>query len=444
MTMNVAKSLIKIKLAVTSLIVLSVLFTSFPVRANGFFTLSLVTPAEEGAQSWHSGWPLEFKIEPISPDNYCLAHLGPSRLPTVGTQVAMVYKGDVQNCTDFPHYWRRRDASSNIPGGLKAVEFTPDSDQVGVLDSAGRQVVRNRIEDFSNYPTFSFDGQSTLVGPILYPPANELPRSASDSVRDGIGYGANDDLPGLVIISDVGPGVLFESDLGLAGDVTLREKTPAQRRNLAGLFTDVNFVHKPRTESSPEQVSYISTRMNVPSGLFEPIILWDPCYENADARATPFRRSHPDWSFDGPLGRSCNDGQGGVRAVLVEDSGNDSINSVIQAWPNYPDKSQYNQPYPHQMTVTLRAVLVNGDAPDIINDCNGDGVVSVSDLKVKCNGWQTLISNEIYFRITIRNSYIHCGGFQEDIVYVDFDGNGYEFGEKDDCPIDEPEYIDPQ
>ncbi len=149
------------------------------------------------------------------------------------------------------------------------------------------------------------------------------------SSTDGFGYGPNPRLPGLVVIADTGPGIVPDADSG--------PLKPLEARNLAGFFHSVTCELRDRQERTS-----ILAHMNVPETLFAPVFQLDACVGDP-----PDECSEP--------------------MILRVDGGPEER---TEAWPSLSEH-----------VVTLRAFVVNGEAPTALGDLDGNGVVDISDAK---------------------------------------------------------------
>jgi hypothetical protein len=201
------------------------------------------------------------------------------------------------------------------------------------------------------------------------------------SVLDGYGYGASASLPGLVIVADAGPGVMLGQDptVNQSGDYFLRDaQGHRQARNLGGFLSAVSY----ELNNSLKMTSVLA-HMNVPDGLFDPVIVLDPCV------GAPFDPGDPANEIP-PSG--CEQ-----PAEYRVDGG-----PVTTTTPD-----------PNRL-ITVRMFVVNRTAPDTLADGNNDGVVDSKDAVL---AGYTLLSNEVkvQFKILNQNEFPY--------LFVDLDGN---------------------
>jgi hypothetical protein len=240
-----------------------------------------------------------------------------------------------------------------------------------------------------------------VAGALLNTPYLELKNGKVDpvgprtggSVVDGYGYGADDDFASLVIMADIGGARVFDTDFN---------RVPGVIRNLAGI---VNTVSAELVDGRNQTA--VTATMHPLAGVFEPIAVFD------------FSISDPVYAGYDYLQRVDS---GPVTAfhlmseIPVESDPIDKAN-------RYYDEllSTY---YP--VTVDVRAVVVEREAPEFIHDLNGDGVYSAADVRMA--GYD-LVSNEVEMRLTlthdnllIESPDIKC--LPRTVLFVDLDGDG--------------------
>lgn len=224
------------------------------------------------------------------------------------------------------------------------------------------------------------------------------------TVFDPIGFGRSTTLPGLVVIADHGPGLLT-TPLDIENPPPLPDPSnrptpsdffdptyPAEAWNLAGFFNSVTFTFLQNAEAPVGWGKLkLQAHLNVPTSLFTPVVLIDKVID------------HP-IEIDGYL---C--GSASNEAIYRLDGG--PLRCLDELGIFYSFDSILNE-----VTVTVRVFIVDGDAPDIVGDMNGDGVIDIDD--VRDMGYLPL-SRERVFSF---NQYheIAC----ESGAGYDFDGNG--------------------
>jgi len=204
------------------------------------------------------------------------------------------------------------------------------------------------------------------------------------SLSDDVRFGSWARMPGLVVLADHGPGVWTtppgEHDTSPAADF-FDLPNPRIARNLAGLFGSASYSLKGGMNRTS-----ITAHINVPYGLFTPIVLVDNVITNA---TTDY------------FGVECVAGDGLYRMdggpLTCRPGGFSNHDSILG-----------------ETVVTVRVFMVDGVAPDVLVDQDNDGDVDIRDARYM--GLDP-VSNQQIFRFT---------QFHEDVCgpYFDFDGNG--------------------
>jgi len=201
------------------------------------------------------------------------------------------------------------------------------------------------------------------------------------------GFGRSTAIPGLVILSDTGVGREFTLDeaKGIA--------QTGRARNLAGFVNSVAWTVNDRMPFLPR--TSVTAQMNVPRGLFKPILFVD----YGDCPSTPGLVCEIwSWTLEG---RSAS---GSPAAMLA------ALNGKV---------------------TTVRIFVVNGPAPEFLDDVNHDGVIDHRDALLTLqpddqpgDGFNTggvpyrLISGERVVRFQTLDQEEFPG------IPFDFDGNG--------------------
>ena len=339
---------------------------------------------------YRSGWPLTFKLS--TSDKHLLGTFVPgpgwgptSPYPEAGTPAWLIFD-DADDCLYLEGLADNGFTQCTDKDGIGEVflNFTPDIDfpyladldpggGSGHLRSHGNPDLRAKLA--KRYP----DNGPEWGGPAL----------SSPGALDGVGYGPNDDLPGLVVISNTGVGIVYDKlmfegncdPMGGGGSCQVCEPAPIgqptlcffpplgilqswertvpeARHNLSGLMGMVGY-----ELNDQERQTTITTSLLVPRHLFTHLEARDPCYDSDS---------------------QCNGG---------------GLANRIDAGPvNYPGIDISTS------IVELRAFVINGTAPPTIEDCNGDGAVTAAD--ARCEGY-TLISNEVVLE------FVQIGGLIE-------------------------------
>jgi hypothetical protein len=310
---------------------------------------------------------------------------------------AMVIE-DPDNCLDLSHF-SQIGAYESCAGGPNEtfVAFRSERfDQPGVVDACATAVSQRLVDDTFNPSNIlnlnkpyliagnltggggSTDGTLELrpVGPGTGGPAS------SANSQDCYGLAADDDLPGLVLMADIGPMRVFDEDFNLVG---------SRIRNFAGMLNSVTIELLDKRDRSS-----ILAFLRVPDGLLEPLTLVDRDITNTSIDFMTRRDSGPIQShnFTGPA------------TFLPE--------IVAEILATYPD-----------VNVTVRAVIVDGEAPSFIDDLDGNGRYTAKDLTL---AGYTLLSNEATLQIHAIQNDVLSDFFPFEcpaaILAGDLDGNG--------------------
>ncbi|MEM6537343.1 MAG: hypothetical protein AAF668_06390 [Pseudomonadota bacterium] len=247
------------------------------------------------------------------------------------------------------------------------------------------------------------DGDSTtvdLIGPDTGGVDDGSSAPGAGDVFDCFGFGADEDVPGLVVMANVGASRIFSPTRDYAND---------RIRNLAGFTSAVSFDF-------------------LDSGGASSIVAQMPIRPNMLQKFTYIDLSQPINFFDNPdpivIKRQIEDGPIETVANLPAGvSGADARNALFDALAD-------------DYVVTIRAVFVEGVAPDIVTDEDGDGRFTARDVEMM--GY-TLLSNQAVQRVRLTN-------FRQDVadnfrgflrcpftapIFVDLDGDGQSFGCED-------------
>jgi hypothetical protein len=241
------------------------------------------------------------------------------------------------------------------PRDERVLPFYPDPGDISryLDDVAGAPLSHDPALHFALRPEFG--------GPLpqyAYDEIGGLSTVPQLPVADGVQFGADDDFPGLVILSNVGVGIVM-TPLAQGWNPVL----PRQGRNLAGFTTSVGY-----ELSDAHGRTSVTAVMMVPRFLFSHLQLADPC----------------------------------VGAVTLDGDGNpvSCAGAAIQRVDGGPiQPASIND----ESLVELRAFVVEPvwsaalgrmETLDIVTDMNADGQVGAADAELM--GWRVL-SNEIVF-----------------------------------------------
>lgn len=204
--------------------------------------------------------------------------------------------------------------------------------------------------------------------------------AGEDEIKDGYGYGADDDVPGLVIVSAHGPGIAYQPD-GIA-------KSPKELINLAGFINSVSY-----ELSNPRNRIVVTAQMVVPPFLIAPVVVVDESYGVPNTEVSTY------WRIDGS-----------PTEVPATPPG-ESDDGAFRMYPNLVD----DQPY------TISVMAVSGIAPNSVVDMTGDGEINEHDLEQM--GY-TVIGRKKSVTVELFPGIPCHGGSGENTAYADLDGNG--------------------
>ena len=342
-----------------------------------------------------SGWPLVLRV--TGPDSALgiAVNAAPMVFPGIA-QSGYLVLADPDNCLELPlPFFRGSDSPcATSPTDETYVEFTNDIELAGVLDGSGNPDRGLALGDAlqSGGPVFRADGDSdsngvlepvdVVVGPDTGDAVPIAGSSELGTVADGVGFGADDDFPGLVLLSPTGPGLVLNSDF--------TRPAVLQQRNLAGFLNAVAYELRGAGNTTTFTLSMV-----VPHGLVAPIMKIDDCVG----------------TFDTTLGR-CD---GAARYQLDGDGiMREGDANAMFLYPALINATPYFE---------VRAFIVNGIAPSVLADMNHDGVVSPEDARL---AGYTVISNEQVIRVRQYATDICTGTPLLNVFYADFDGNGHD------------------
>lgn len=332
----------------------------------------------------NTGWSLVLGIE--APNSVALVETPEELTQPIGRREAIVLT-DPDGCLDLRHFpilnAGRPYEDCNGPDETFLEFSTERFDTFDLADSnTGNFQVRERLVDDT------FAAGSVRNKPFLRNTAGNIvavPRpQTGGTLLDGYGFGADDDLPGLVVMSNLGAARVFDENFDRLTPVI---------RNMAGFMNGVAAQLRTRRGGS----ALVAT-MQVVAGMFEPIAQFDL---DVDADGVDYLRrleSGPIKSFQFVAPPANND------AVLLDIT------------------SSYS-PY----FVDLRIALVEGIAPTYIEDKNHDGRFTAADLK---RMGYTLLSNEARLRLVVEFDLPVTATFTgrtcppPSLLYRDLDGNG--------------------
>lgn len=331
-----------------------------------------------------SGWSLVIHASG-SPQALGIAtDAAPVQFPGID-QTGYLILQDPDACLELPPpFFRGSPPCSDAPSDETYVGFTPGVDLVGITDTGGNPGLMTQLADpaASGNPLYDAVGEDVDHDGALDPIEASVGPDTGGAASDGIGYGADDDLPGLVLLSPHGPGLVLNPDFS-------RPAVLAQR-NLAGFVNSVAY----ELRDAAGATSFEAT-MIVPNGLIAPVMKIDGCvgtFEEATGRCDGASRYQVD---------------GGDVLETTEATGAQALYpQILAAVPYYE----------------VRAFLVSGVAPSALSDLNHDGQVTAADARA---AGYNVISNEELVRVRQYSTDICTGVPLVDVVYADFDHNGH-------------------
>ena len=328
-----------------------------------------------------SGWPLVIHAA-ASPDALGIAtDAAPVQFPGIDQNGYLILR-DPDGCLELPPpFFRGSPPCSEAPSDETYVGFTPGVDQAGIADTGGNPGLMAQLADpaASGNPLYDAVGEDADHDGALDPVEAAVGPDTGGIVSDGIGYGADDDLPGLVLLSPHGPGLVLNPDFSRPAVLV--------ERNLAGFINSVAYELRDAAGST----SFDAT-MVVPTGLIAPVMKIDACVgTETDGRCDGDSR----YQIDGGSILTTT-GPTGPQALYPQ---------VLGA-----------------MTYEVRAFLVSGVAPSVLSDLNHDGQVTAADARL---AGYTVISNEESVRVRQYSTDICTGVPLVDVIYADFDHNGH-------------------
>jgi hypothetical protein len=322
-----------------------------------------------------AGWPIVFKMTANQSLGIAL-NIEPPEFPLENV-TGYVIVSDQDGCLDLPPPFVQGvpcQSSDDV-----YLEFTPDVDRAGMQDEfiggnpSGNPGRRLALADLaqSASPVFTAYGAApTRVGP-----------RTGDQVDDGYGFGADDDLPGLVVLSANGNGLVLDADFNRPADGALR--------NLAGFLNWVSYELRAANGKTT-----VHAGMNVTQNLIAPLVLADDCVGTFADPNSAFCDSLPRYRLNGsPL-------------VLEAPANSELIQNV------YP-------PLANAISYRIRAFVVSGVAPSELGDEDGDGDVDAADATA---AGYTVISDEE--SVTVRRYVAGTCAGEANYFFGDIDGNG--------------------
>jgi hypothetical protein len=342
-----------------------------------------------GAFVTPTGWAMVLRIE--TPGSVAIVESPEEPTQPIGRREAIVLT-DPDGCIDMRHFPIIR---AGIPYEDCAgpdetfLEFTTERfDNFDVADSnTGNFQVRDRLIDDAFAPGVALNKPylRNTAGNIVAVPRPQT----GGNLKDGFGFGPDDDLVGLVMMSDLGAARVFDENFD-------RPQTKAIR-NMAAFINSVSqeLVARPHRAGSA-----LEAWMQVVAGMFEPIALFDLDVDAPDVDYLRRLESGPVQAFN---------------FITPPQNDDDVLRDISSTYGTYD--------------VDVRVVIVEGVAPTIIQDMNNDRRFTATDLR---RMGYNVISNEARIRLTLSFDVLVSETFggtgrtcpPASLIYRDLDGNG--------------------
>jgi len=332
-----------------------------------------------------TGWSLVLRIE--VPDSVAILESPEEPTVPIGRREAIVFK-DPDGCIDMRHFPIIRAGTPYEDCGgpdESFIEFTTERfDNFDIADAqTGNFQVRDRLvdDDFTPGTLLNKPYLRNTSGSIVAVPRPQT----GGALIDGFGYGPDDDLPGLVIMSNLGAARAFDENFdAVPGGVI---------RNMGGFINSVSQELLTRRGGSA-----ITAWMQMIAGMVEPIALVDL---DVDAAGVDYLRRLE---------------SGPVKAFQFKVPPQNDDDIFFEVASSYA---------PFQLE--LRVVLVEGVAPTFIRDMNHDGRFTATDLrrmgfKVLSNEARLRLVEDFDVVVTQTISGRTCP--PPSLIYRDLDGNG--------------------
>lgn len=319
--------------------------------------LEQLSPASGNGVStqFRGGWPLIFRASVKGEEMLGIGRMdGNQWFERLNYQFPEIGQGGAIVFADADNLWSYSVPPPGSPRDERVLPFYPDP---GDITRYADDVAAGPL---SHDPALRFALRPEFGGPLpqFGFDLGELSTTPQTVFADGVQFGADDDFPGLVILSNVGVGIVM-TPLAQGWNPVV----PRQARNLAGFVTSVGY----ELDDASDRTS-ITAVMMVPRFLFSHLQLIDVCVGAV--------------TFDGngdPV--SCAEG-----AVQRLDGGpitpaavNDLSEVELRAFVVEPVWS---------------AALGRLETLDVVTDMNADGRLASTDAELM--GWRVL-SNEVVY-----------------------------------------------
>lgn len=350
-------------------------------------------------------WNLEFRM---TVDNA----LGFVELTGNGDRHEALVISDPDDCLEFdlghPTYPGPFDgACADSPADEVYFAFRSDpNDRSGVadIDQCDFLIEQPRLQDDPPTTSPEDSNKAYLLAPDQAIPDGSSPPIArsmgpltgGQTIGDCYGYGQDEDLPGLVVMVDVGAARVFDQNFDII------EVSPGVRRirNLAGFTSTVTRELKDRLGRS-----HVIGHMQVERGMLEPLVVFDA----RTAPVSPYIGS----TFQ----RRIDSGPVQTFSWVTQPTSDYTAAELEELLATLSDST----------SVKIRAVLVEGPAPSYIDDLDQNGKFTINDLVLMGH---TPLSNQARRTINViqQDKFEDFGGTQECpsfrvVAGIDLDGN---------------------
>jgi hypothetical protein len=303
-------------------------------------------------------WNLEFRLTVPNA-------LGFVELLGNGDTFEALVVSDADNCLEFdlghPTYPGPFDSSCG-DSVIEEVFFpfrSDPNDRSGVadIDQCDFLIEQPRLQDDPSTTPSASSNKAYLLAPDQAIPSASTPPTprsmgpltGGQTIGDCYGYGRDEDLPGLVVMVDVGAARVFDQNF----DIIQVERGVRRIRNLAGFTSTVTRELKDRFGRS-----HVVAHMQIERGMLEPLVAFDARTGVA-----------PDY-IGSTFQRRIDSGPVETFSWVTQPTTSYSAAEIEELLATLPDTS----------SVKLRAVLVEGDAPSYIDDLDKNGKFTINDL----------------------------------------------------------------
>jgi len=336
---------------------------------------------------YYLGWPLTIKLVMKDELGITTSHNSAPFFPVRG-QTGFIVFSDPDGCLamDSPGWIRSCDS---LGSDELYVEFTPDVDDIGLPDDAGHLGLRSLLVD--SYSA-GLTGLNTYIGAATGVMQNVYDANGDvigqEEIVDGYGRGADDDIPGLVLVTQLGQGIVWNEDY--------TAKQPLELVNLAGYVNTVSY-----GLNDAKQRTFVMAQMVVPGSLFAPAVFFDTCYETGESILPDESNCELWWSIEG----------GAPEPVHPDDPG-----SHVTGVPKGPYYGVFGD-----TEYTVSAFVVSGVGPDTVTDMDSSGTIDDVDLELM--GYHVLGSKKSVTFDQIAGDACF-GPMANSLIFADLDGNG--------------------